>query len=117
MPWVNEEMCIGCGTCVDECPVAAITMIEDIATIDNDECIRCGTCHDICPQEAVRHDGELIPQEIEDNVAWVKRLLDHYHTAEERQQFLERIKRHFGKQKKVAEGTLTRVEALHKGGA
>jgi len=117
MPWVNQEMCTGCGTCVEECPVTAIAMFDDRAKIDNDECIRCGTCHDICPEEAVRHDGERIPQEVEENVAWVNRLLEHYHTAEERQQFLERIMRHFGKQKKVAGETIARVEALKQNGA
>ena len=29
MPWVNEDMCVGCGVCVDDCPVGAITLKED----------------------------------------------------------------------------------------
>jgi len=28
MPWVNEEMCVGCGICVDECPVGAVAMTD-----------------------------------------------------------------------------------------
>ncbi|MFO7956562.1 MAG: 4Fe-4S binding protein, partial [Candidatus Brocadiia bacterium] len=63
MPWVSEEMCVGCGVCVEECPVDAIAMVDDVARINEEECIRCGHCHDVCPQEAVRHDSERIPQE------------------------------------------------------
>ncbi|MBW1701801.1 MAG: 4Fe-4S binding protein [Deltaproteobacteria bacterium] len=36
MPWVNKEMCTGCGICIDECTVGAISMDEDIAFIDED---------------------------------------------------------------------------------
>jgi len=38
MPWVNEEMCVGCGVCVDDCPVGAITLKEDVnfRTFSND---------------------------------------------------------------------------------
>ena len=30
MPWVDEEKCVACGVCVEECPVEAIAM-EDVA--------------------------------------------------------------------------------------
>ena len=42
MPWVNEEMCLGCGVCVEQCPVEAIFMVEEIARINEKQCIRCG---------------------------------------------------------------------------
>lgn len=29
MPWVNEETCTGCGVCVDECPVGAMTIQDN----------------------------------------------------------------------------------------
>jgi len=69
MPWVNEEMCVGCGVCVEECPVGAISMSKESATINDEECIRCGRCHDVCPEGAVRHDSERIPQEIQAKTA------------------------------------------------
>ncbi|HIH40290.1 MAG TPA: 4Fe-4S binding protein, partial [Halobacteria archaeon] len=44
----------GCETCVDECPVEAISMNDDgIAVIDEDECIDCEACVDVCPNDAI----------------------------------------------------------------
>ncbi len=112
MPWVNEELCVGCGVCVEECPVDAISMAEEVASINDEECIRCGRCHDVCPEDAVRHDGEKIPEEVEGNVEWVRRLLKHFQTSEEKRGLVERMKRYFGKEKKVAEQTIDRLESL-----
>lgn len=112
MPWINEEMCTGCGVCLDECPVDAITMDEDTAIINNEECIRCGICHDICPLDAVRHDGEKIPQEIEANLTWAKGLLEHYSTTEEKEDLIERLKRFFEKERKVAVKTIEKLDSL-----
>ncbi len=51
---INAEECVGCGTCVDECPENAITMGDDeIAVVDADKCTECGTCVDACPSEAI----------------------------------------------------------------
>jgi len=112
MPWVEKTMCIGCGVCVDECPVDAVSMSDQTASIDDLLCIRCGRCHDVCPQEAVRHDSERIPQEIEANIDWTTRLLDHFHTAEEKRGLIERMVRYFAKERKVAEQTIERLETL-----
>ena len=109
MPWVNEEMCTGCGVCVEECPVDAISLEEETATIDEGECIRCGTCHDVCPQEAVRHDSERIPQEVEANIQWVNELRSKFETEEEKEALLGRMKRYFIKEMKVVQQTLDRL--------
>lgn len=51
---VDIDECTGCGTCVDECPVEAITMNDDdIAVVNADECTECGMCVDACPVEAI----------------------------------------------------------------
>ena len=112
MPWVNAEMCTGCGTCVEECPVGAITLGEDTARIDDEKCVRCGKCHEVCPVEAVRHDGEHIPQEVEANVQWARTLMNHFKTEQEKAALLERLHRHFNKEMKVLQQTLERLEEL-----
>lgn len=115
MPWVSKEMCTGCQICIDECSVGAISMNEDIAFIDESQCIRCGVCHDACPNEAVRHDGERIPEEVESNLTWVKQLLanDYYLNDEKKQKgLIKRMERYFAKNKKVAEKTIERLQTL-----
>jgi len=112
MPWVNKEMCTGCSICVDECPVNAMAMDDGKADIDEENCIRCGRCHDVCPEKAVRHDSERIPQEIEANLQWSRRLLLHFDTAEKKRGLIERMQRHFTKERKVAEQTIARLEEL-----
>ena len=112
MPWVKEEDCVGCGICVEECPVDAISMENEKAQIDMALCIRCGTCHDVCPEEAVRHDSEIIPIEIEANIEYTNRLMQHFGTKEEKREFLGRMIKHFSKEKVVAERTIERVKML-----
>ncbi len=112
MPWVKQELCVGCGVCIDECPVGAIRLDgSDVAAIDEAQCIRCGRCHDVCPQDAVRHDGERIPQEVAANLEWVRGLLDHFQEPSERAAFMGRMVRFFNKQKKVTERTLAAIQA------
>jgi len=112
MPWVREEDCNGCGICVEECPVDAISLEDEKAHIDMNSCIRCGHCHDVCPQEAVRHDSEKIPIEVEANMAYTTKLMHHFETKEETRQFLERMIRYFNKEKVVAEKTIEKICVL-----
>ena len=115
MPWIKKEMCTGCGACVDECSVGAITMEQEAARIDENECIRCGVCHEACPVDAVRHDGERIPEEVRDNMAYARKLMNHKYyrdDEEKRKQLLERLRRLFTKNKTVAEKTVEQLENL-----
>ncbi|MCD4720077.1 MAG: 4Fe-4S binding protein [Desulfobacula sp.] len=115
MPWINKKLCTGCQTCVDECSVGAISMEEDIAFIKEDECIRCGVCHDVCPDDAVRHDGERIPEEVQSNLAWAKKLLSHEYYSNDKtkqKQLIDRLQRFFAKNKKVAERTIEQLGIL-----
>lgn len=112
MPWVKQEMCTGCSICVDECPVGAMSIDGGKASIDEENCIRCGHCHDVCPEEAVRHDSERVPQEVEANVEWTRDLLRHFESADEKRGLVDRMKRYFAKERKVAEQTIERLEQL-----
>lgn len=115
MPWIKEELCTGCRTCVDECPVGAIIMEKEIAFIKEDECIRCGVCHDVCPEGAVRHDGERIPEEVQSNLAYAKKLLMHEyysHNRPKQKELIERLQRFFTKNMKVAEKTIEQLGML-----
>ncbi|MFB0562248.1 MAG: ATP-binding protein [Candidatus Lokiarchaeia archaeon] len=49
---IDQEKCINCETCIDRCPVGAITM-EDITTVNRDKCLGCGLCATACPEEAI----------------------------------------------------------------
>ena len=50
---VDLEKCTGCGTCVEVCPVEAIKVENEKATVDNEECVDCGTCVDECPEDSL----------------------------------------------------------------
>lgn len=52
MAYKITDACIACGTCIDECPVGAISE-GDIYKIDADACIDCGACASVCPSDAI----------------------------------------------------------------
>lgn len=52
-PRVIWHRCIACGTCIEACPMDAISFVDERACIEDDKCIRCYCCHEICPEEAI----------------------------------------------------------------
>jgi ferredoxin len=51
---VNQDSCIGCGTCVGVCPVGAISLNDEgKAWVEEDTCISCGACVGVCPVGAI----------------------------------------------------------------
>jgi len=52
-PQANPDLCTACETCVDQCPVSALSMNEDIPEVDDETCIRCFCCQEICPEKAI----------------------------------------------------------------
>ena len=48
------DLCVGCGACLEVCPVNAITgEKKEKHTIDRDVCINCGRCFDTCKFDAI----------------------------------------------------------------
>ena len=58
MPFVKNELCVGCGVCVEECPLEAIHMEDGIAVVDQVKCTKCGKCINVCPAQAIRPNSE-----------------------------------------------------------
>jgi ferredoxin len=52
-PRVIWDRCIACGTCIEGCPVQAVSLVNERAYIEDDHCIRCYCCHEQCPEEAI----------------------------------------------------------------
>jgi ferredoxin len=49
---ISEADCTACGTCINECPVEAISEGQTYK-INPDVCTDCGACADVCPVEAI----------------------------------------------------------------
>ncbi|MCL2374996.1 MAG: 4Fe-4S binding protein [Firmicutes bacterium] len=54
MARIITEECIGCGSCVGECPVNAIVEGTPIFKIVESDCIDCGACDPSCPVGAIK---------------------------------------------------------------
>lgn len=115
MPWVDEEKCVACGICVEECPVDAIAMEDGSARINMEECIKCGVCHEVCPQDAVRHDKERIGREVQANVEQVKKNISHFSDEKKRLGCLQRNMNYYNFIRTIAEKTLQELEQYRSG--
>jgi uncharacterized protein (DUF362 family)/Pyruvate/2-oxoacid:ferredoxin oxidoreductase delta subunit len=52
-PQADPELCTGCATCVDQCPVSALSMPDRLPQVDAGACISCFCCQEICPEKAI----------------------------------------------------------------
>jgi len=52
-PRVDPDDCTGCAACVNQCPVSALLMDDQLPTVDTDTCIACFCCQEICPRKAI----------------------------------------------------------------
>jgi ferredoxin len=57
---IDEDACVGCTLCVDECPTKVFEMCEDgsVPRVKNiQECFGCLSCSEICPATAIKHSN------------------------------------------------------------
>lgn len=46
---VKDELCKGCGICVDRCQMNALQLMDNKISLDSSRCIGCGLCVSTCP--------------------------------------------------------------------
>lgn len=69
VPLVDDQKCVGCGTCEDRCQINAIEVgPEGIANTKEEWCIGCGVCVNFCTSEALylqlRHESIVPPRNL-----------------------------------------------------
>ena len=52
--FIDNDKCIGCGECVDICPVEVYELQDEKSVpVNSEECVGCESCIEVCEQEAV----------------------------------------------------------------
>ena len=49
--------CLGFGDCISACKFDALSIVEDLATVDYEKCTGCGACSKACPRNLI----EMVP--------------------------------------------------------
>jgi len=53
-PEVDVKKCVGCGECIDVCPVNVYELGDGKSTVVNEqECVGCESCSEVCPEAAI----------------------------------------------------------------
>jgi NAD-dependent dihydropyrimidine dehydrogenase PreA subunit len=51
---VNTEKCVGCGECVDVCPVEVFELQDEKSVpVNAEECLGCESCIEVCEEGAI----------------------------------------------------------------
>ncbi len=52
---VEEDYCVGCGSCIKVCPKAAISVPRGVAAqVDLEKCVGCGLCVKMCQAYVIK---------------------------------------------------------------
>ena len=58
-PRFDTELCTACGTCIERCPSAALSLDDvDGPRVDLDRCFGCAVCAGGCPAEAITMEAK-----------------------------------------------------------
>jgi len=61
--YVQADLCVGCGLCVDACSMEILEMDERVSVMRNaDKCIECGACVRACPKGAITVSNVSAPK-------------------------------------------------------
>lgn len=67
----DAESCVGCGECLERCPMEALSLVDERVASNPERCIGCGQCTTVCPLgclELVRKPEPLQPRVPRDSV-------------------------------------------------
>ncbi|MDD1764114.1 MAG: 4Fe-4S binding protein, partial [Methanobacteriaceae archaeon] len=56
---VLEDECLGCGACINECPVDCIELEMPSPIHISEKCVSCGRCVEVCPVQAIQLSEEF----------------------------------------------------------
>lgn len=72
----TQNLCSGCGVCVERCPAGALSLKDGTATWDAAKCVACDTCIAVCPNHAspkIRWmDAPAVMREVEKNIPFIR---------------------------------------------
>jgi len=80
VPQINRSGCVGCGSCVKECPAGAIELKNKKAYIDEEKCIGCASCVHVCPEKVISIPWSSVsPSEFQERlVEYAKGVISQY---------------------------------------
>lgn len=71
---VVEENCIGCGACINECPVNCIELELPSPIHIGEECVYCGKCTEACQFKAIKLQEEFFDT-VDDKILFIRHII------------------------------------------
>ncbi|MDD3886576.1 MAG: DUF362 domain-containing protein [Victivallaceae bacterium] len=84
-PFLDRELCIGCGICRKNCAQNALNLSGGKMAIDHDLCVGCGRCISACPKDALQATWDQHDKILDEKTAeYTAAVLDgklHFHVS------------------------------------